>query len=105
MTSPRQFRCWTEIDLAALDNNAHYIRQALPQTVRYIAVVKADAYGHGLLQTVESLIHRGVDLLAVATVDEAIAIRNNGCQLPLLLLAPVLPEETPLLSTYALTPT
>ena len=105
MKTPRPFRCWTEIDLVALGNNIQGIRQTLPPKVRYIAVVKADAYGHGLLPTVEGLINCGIDMLAVANTAEAIEIRNSGCQLPLLLLASVLEEEEPYLTQYALTPT
>ncbi|MFI5337203.1 MAG: alanine racemase, partial [Opitutales bacterium] len=44
-------RCWAEIDLAALERNLKLIRASLPAGIRYVAVVKADAYGHGLPQT------------------------------------------------------
>ena len=52
-------RAWTEIDLSAYERNLKNIKQALPETVSFISVVKADAYGHGLPQIVErSLIQR-----------------------------------------------
>ena len=49
MSTPfSQSRAWVEIDLPALDRNVGRIKQALPRHVRYVAVVKADAYGHGM---------------------------------------------------------
>jgi alanine racemase len=48
-------RCWAEIDLAALERNLRLIRASLPAHIKYVAVVKADAYGHGLHQTVARL--------------------------------------------------
>ena len=45
-------RCWAEIDLAALERNLKSIQATLPDRIKYIAVVKADAYGHGMQQTV-----------------------------------------------------
>ena len=44
-------RSWAEIDLAALERNLNLIRSALPQPMKYVSVVKADAYGHGRLPT------------------------------------------------------
>jgi alanine racemase len=61
--------------------------------MRYVAVVKADAYGHGLPQTVARLMHAGADLFAVANLSEAEAIRELGPGWPILLLSPLLPEE------------
>lgn len=86
-------RCWAEINLSALEGNIRRIRQTLPPHVRYMAVVKADAYGHGLPQTVARLMHSGVDLFAVANVQEAAAIRELGSGWPVLLLSALLPEE------------
>lgn len=92
--SPRHpLRCWAEIDLSALDGNIRRIRRTLPPHVRYMAVVKADAYGHGLHQTVARLMHSGVDLFAVANIQEAAAIRELGSGWPVLLLSALLPEE------------
>jgi alanine racemase len=86
-------RCWAEIDLAALERNLRLIRASLPPDMRYVAVVKADAYGHGLPQTVARLMHAGADLFAVANLSEAEAIRELGPGWPILLLSPLLPEE------------
>ena len=69
--TPRPLRCWAEIDLAALERNLRLIRASLPAHIRYVAVVKADAYGHGLHHAAARLMHSGADLFAVANVTEA----------------------------------
>jgi alanine racemase len=98
-------RCWAEIDLAALERNLRLIRASLPAGIRYVAVVKADAYGHGLPQTATRLMHAGADLFAVANVAEATALRELGPGWPILLLSPLLPEEDRLLAEYDLAAT
>jgi alanine racemase len=98
-------RCWAEIDLAALERNLRLIRQALPPRIRYVAVVKADAYGHGIYQTVARLMHSGADLFAVATIAEAAAVRELGPGWPILVLSALLPEEDRYVLEYELTPT
>src|SRR5438132_313091 len=69
-------RCWVEIDLAALERNLKAIRASLPAQIKYVAVVKADAYGHGLPQVAARLMHSGADLFAVANIAEAMTIRE-----------------------------
>lgn len=86
-------RCWAEIDLAALERNLKLIRASLPPHMRYVAVVKADAYGHGLPQVAARLMHAGADLFAVASIAEATALRELGSGWPILVLSPLLPEE------------
>lgn len=98
-------RCWAEIDLAALERNLRLIRASLPAHMRYVAVVKADAYGHGLPQTAARLMHAGADLFAVATLSEATTIRELGPGWPILLLSPLLPEEDRYVAEYDLAAT
>ncbi len=105
MNPEKQFRCWVEIDLAALERNLGRIRSALPQHIRYIAVVKADAYGHGLYQTVARLMQCGADIFAVANVYEAAEIREIGSGWPILILSPLLPAEDRYLLEHDLIPT
>lgn len=95
MTASAQLplRCWAEIDLAALERNLRLIRASLPPHIRYVAVVKADAYGHGLPQTAARLMHAGADLLAVANIAEAATIRELSPDFPVLLLSATLPDE------------
>lgn len=95
-------RCWAEIDLAALERNLRLIRASLPSHMRYVAVVKADAYGHGIHQAAARLMHAGADLFAVANLTEAAALRELGPGWPILLLGPVLPGEDAYLAEYDL---
>lgn len=93
VTNTRALRCWAEIDLAALERNLKLIRASLPPHIRYVAVVKADAYGHGLHHAAAHLMHAGADLFAVANVTEAAALRELGPGWPILVLSPLLPGE------------
>jgi alanine racemase len=101
----RPHRCWAEIDLAALERNLKLIRASLPAHIRYVAVIKADAYGHGLHHVAARLMHAGADLFAVANVTEATALRELGPGWPILLLSPLLPEEDGFLAEYDLAAT
>ncbi|HMD60550.1 MAG TPA: alanine racemase, partial [Opitutaceae bacterium] len=95
-------RCWAEIDLAALERNLRLIRASLPSHIRYVAVVKADAYGHGLQQIAGRLMHAGADLFAVANVTEAAHLRELGPGWPILILGPLLPDEDRYVAGYDL---
>lgn len=74
----------------------------MPPNVRYISVVKADAYGHGMPQMVRRLMQCGIDYFAVANVHEAAEIRHMGEGWPILVLSPLLPEEDRYLVDYDL---
>ena len=86
-------RSWAEIDLAKLERNLRLIRKSIPDHFKYVSVVKADAYGHGILPTASRLMQSGVDLFAVANVKEASEIREMGSGWPILVLGPLLQEE------------
>lgn len=73
--------------------------------MRYISVVKADAYGHGMPQIVRRLMQSGVDYFAVANVHEAADIRHMGMGWPILILSALLPDEDRHLIDYNLTAT
>lgn len=98
-------RCWAEIDLAALERNLKSIQANLPERIKYIAVVKADAYGHGMQQTVARLMQSGVDMFAVANIVEAANIREIGTGWPILILGATLENEESFLFEYDLIPT
>jgi len=98
----KKMRCWAEIDLAALERNIAKTRAALPKQMKYVSVVKADAYGHGIHPTAARLMQSGVDLFAVANVKEAIDIREMGSGWPILVLGPLLEEEDQALIDYDL---
>ena len=93
-------RCWAEIDLAALERNLRLIRASLPPHIRYVAVVKADAYGHGIQQVAGRLMHAGAVLFAVANITEASQLRELGPGWPILLLSPLLPDEDRYVAEY-----
>ncbi|MBQ6257709.1 MAG: alanine racemase, partial [Clostridia bacterium] len=71
-------RSWIEIDLGAILRNLDVYSAALPEHMRVMAVVKADAYGHGDRVVAKKLFDHGVRHFAVSNIDEAIHIRNAG---------------------------
>jgi len=86
-------RCWVEVDGDALRHNYRLLRGLIPPATRFMAVVKANAYGHGLVPTAQELALMGADWLGVANIAEGISLREAGIQLPVLLLSATLPEE------------
>jgi alanine racemase len=86
-------RCWVEVDGRALRHNFKILRGLIPRATKVMAVVKANAYGHGLVATALELAHMGTDWLGVANVDEGVTLRQAGVKLPILLLSATLPEE------------
>ena len=79
-------RAWVQVHLARLKENTQRIRRVLAPYTELMAVVKADAYGHGSLLSAMSAIEAGASSLGVATVDEGIALREAGIEVPILLL-------------------
>ena len=81
------------IDLAGLRENLRLIRQAVPETAKLLAVVKADAYGHGMVQVAKEALLAGAEHLATATVEESVQLRQAGIEAPVLVLGATSPEE------------
>src|ERR1041385_3407117 len=99
------YRCWVEVDLDALRDNVAAIRRRIG-SAKLMAVVKADAYGHGLAQVARALMQSGVDAFAVATLAEALVIRQvGGLGWPILLLGSALPFEIEKIVEQNITPT
>ena len=71
-------RCWTEINLSQIAENYRIYKSYLPSQTKVMAVVKADAYGHGDIEIAEVLQEEGVNDFAVATLDEAVKLRTGG---------------------------
>lgn len=94
---------WAEISLDALGFNLASFRRALPAELKIMAVLKADAYGHGAVETAREALRCGADYLAVAFLDEALELRRAGIEAPLLVLGYVPPEGTALAVQYGLT--
>ena len=74
------------VSARALTHNARLIRAGLPDNVRLMAVVKADAYGHGLTFAARAFLDGGAQMLAVAIVEEAVKLREAGFECPILIL-------------------
>ncbi|MEP0750747.1 alanine racemase [Trichocoleus sp. Lan] len=79
-------RAWVEIDLAALAHNVRQLRRFLSPKTALMAVVKADAYGHGAITVAEIACQAGASWLGVATIPEGIQLREAGIQAPILIL-------------------
>ena len=79
-------RTWAEIDLDALAHNYRTLRDRVGPEVKFLGVVKADAYGHGAVQVSRILQSLGADYLAVSSIDEAAELRCNGITMPILIL-------------------
>ena len=86
-------RAWVEIDLEALRANVGSLRAYLGPETRLMAVVKADAYGHGLLPVAWTVEEAGAAWLGVASVSEGVTLREAGLRLPIALLCPPAPAE------------
>ena len=96
-------RTWAEIDLDALAHNYEQARKRIGPNVKYLGVVKADAYGHGALQVAKKLEKLGADYLAVSSLDEARELRRGGVGAPILILGHTPPEMVPQLIEYGIT--
>ena len=86
-------RTWTEIDLDHLLYNYHALRERVGEHVKFLGVVKADAYGHGAVQVARTLEEAGADYLAVSSLDEARELRGHGVEMPILILGHTPPEQ------------
>ena len=86
-------RTWAEIDIDALKFNFTNIRKITNPNARIMAVVKADAYGHGYSECCRTLLECGVDSFAVAMVGEAKELRRIGITAPVLVLGAIAPDE------------
>ena len=93
-----------EVDLDALTHNVQQIRRHLKEKVEILAVIKADAYGHGAEAVARELTLAGVSLLGVACVEEGIALRQSGVALPILVLSGVYPGDLQEVIRNRLTP-
>lgn len=86
---------WIEIDASALRQNVRLLRQVVSKQVLLAPCVKANAYGHGLVEVSRQLISAGADWLSVHCVEEAITLRESRITAPILVLGPLLASEYP----------
>ncbi|HUU15492.1 MAG TPA: alanine racemase, partial [Terriglobia bacterium] len=94
---------WVEISLSKLQRNTERVR-ALARSRRVMAVIKADAYGHGAVPVAKCLGESGIDWFGVATVEEALELREAGIEQPILLLGGLYMSDPAHLIEYRLTP-
>jgi alanine racemase len=85
-------RTWAEVDLGAIRHNVRALKRRAPRS-RIMAVVKADAYGHGAVPVARAVLEAGVGSLAVVTVEEGAELRRAGVDVPILVFTDLLSHE------------
>lgn len=99
-------RAWVEIDLGALTHNIKQIKGLLSPKTALMAVVKADAYGHGAIKVAQTALKAGASWLAIATLGEGIELREAGITAPILILGAInTPQEIEAIAHWQLQPT
>ena len=104
ITGPERRWSWVEIDLSAIRHNVQIAKRRLTPGCRLMAVVKANAYGHGAVQVARTALSAGASQLAVATVNEGVQLRRAGIEAPILLLSEPPVTAVPLLLHYNIMP-
>lgn len=95
---------WAEIDLDSIELNFNYVKELVADGVGILAIVKADAYGHGSVSVSNRLLNCGAGMLGVATVEEALELREDGITSKIVLLGGIRPDEVEAVVKYDLTP-
>jgi len=96
---------WLEINLDAIAHNVKKIRQIVGENTQIIAVVKANAYGHGAIEVSETLLENGVTMLGVGVIEEGIVLREAGIKAPILICGITMNDQLKPLVMYNLTAT
>ncbi len=86
VTTPPPANSWIEIELEAIAHNMRELTRRVGPNVDLMAVVEANAYGHGATQVAHTAIHNGASLLGVASVDEGLELRRAGVDTPIIIL-------------------
>ena len=84
---------WIEVDTDEIGYNVQAVRAFVGESTGVMAIVKANAYGHGLVEVARAAVGAGAVMLGVAVLDEAICLREAGVDAPVLILGPVLPGQ------------
>jgi alanine racemase len=93
------------IDLGALRHNLFEIKRLAGNSTRILAVVKADAYGHGMTPVARTLESEGIDFLGVFELEEGVELRKSGCKAPILIMMGITSDEISAIVEHKLTPT
>ena len=88
MTNDKTTRTWKEINLNAIKHNIKEVRKRIDEHTMIMGVVKANAYGHGVIDVSMAMLAEGVSMLAVAEINEAAELRLGGITVPILILGP-----------------
>ncbi|MDO9536404.1 MAG: alanine racemase [Bacillota bacterium] len=96
---------WAEIDLTKLGSNVREFRKFLPHSVKLLAVVKADGYGHGAKEAASTALEEGASMLGVASLEEGIYLRQKGISAPVLIMGYTNPQQNIALLNKDLIPT
>lgn len=92
-TYPHGHTSWVEVSLRALKQNLAEVKSFVGPSVKVMAVVKANAYGHGTVGASRAFVEAGADYLAVTTLEEALEVREGGITTPMLVFSPLLPDQ------------
>lgn len=94
---------WAEVNLNAIGHNINEMRNRLPEHCAVMAVVKANAYGHGSVEVAEKALDSGAKMLAVALLEEALVLREANITAPILVFGRVLPQDVPVAASHDIT--
>lgn len=103
LSHPSLHRAWTEIDLDAITDNTRYFKHLVGPGCKIMPALKADAYGHGAIESAHAALAGGAERLAVATCLEGQELREAGIGVPIQVLGASLPEEVNTAVRYNLT--
>jgi alanine racemase len=104
MTEAESLARWLEIDLDAVAHNISLVKGILGDQVHLMAVVKSDAYGHGLVPVAQIALECGASMLGVTHPEEGIMLREAGITAPVLIFRPLFPGEEDDVVSFGLTP-
>lgn len=100
----KYLRTYAKIDLKAIEHNINEVKKRVEKNVKIMAVIKADGYGHGAVE-IGNFLKDKVDYFGVATIEEAIELRKNMVNIPILILGYTSPKQYEALAKYDITQT
>lgn len=103
MERPLYRKTWAEIDLSAIEHNIIQVKNKLPDKCKLFAVVKADGYGHGAIKVAQRALQAGADYLAVSLLEEALELRAEDIDAPILVFGHVHPENVEIAAKHHIT--
>src|SRR5512133_444464 len=95
---------WLEVDTSAIAHNVRTLKALTPRGTRFMAVVKADGYGHGAAEVARAVLAAGADRLGVATIEECVALREARIDAPLHILSEPPVAAVPILLEHDIVP-